>query len=78
MSQDYYLLRSDDYESIMPFVVDALSRSEVGPFSDETTLGDCATAYAKAYGTTFATLGILKNRLDFAQPFDPSAESTPF
>ena len=78
MQQDYYLIKSHDYERVMELVIRALNSAAVEAFPPDTTSHECALTYAGAYGTTYATLGIIKYQLTFAEPFDPSLEPTPF
>ena len=78
MQQDYYLIKSDDYERVMELVIRALNSAAIEAFPPDTTSHECGLAYAGAYGTTYATLGIIKDQLDSARPFDPSLEPTPF
>ncbi len=78
MKQDYYLIKSYDYERVMELVIRALNTAAIEAFPPDTTSHECGLAYAGAYGTTYATLGIIKDQLDYAEPFDPSLERTPF
>ena len=78
MKQEYYLINSYEYERVMELVIRALNSAAIEAFPPNTTSHECALSYAGAYGTTYATLGIIKDQLDFAEPFDPSLEPTPF
>ena len=78
MKQDYCLIRSTDLERINELVRKALNSAAVEAFPPDTTSHQCAMTYASAYGTTYATLGIIQDTLMFAQPYDPTVERTPF
>lgn len=78
MKQDYCLIRSCDLERINELVRNALDSAAVEAFPPDTTSHQCAMTYASAYGTTYATLGIIQDHLLYAQPFDPTVERTPF
>ena len=78
MNQRYCLIRSTDLERINELVRNALDSAAIEAFPPDTTSHQCAMTYASAYGTTFATLGIIQDTLMFARPYDPSLDPTPF
>ena len=82
MEQSYCLISSYDLERIDKAVVRMLNlvQNSVPYDSDAIDKGalDPSVTYPGTVGVCTALLADVKTRLDYAEPFDPSLERTPF